>query len=168
MKHLLAIAILALLSCACSTTKPQPAVVTVQDSVRTETRYEFVERIDTVLIVLPQQTVERIVVDTTSTLENAYAKTTATILPNGVLFHNLITKQTPVPVPTKNTIFRYDSVAYQVKETPVPYPVEVEVCRLTFWQQAQIYGFRALIVFLAITAAIRYRKKILNLVRRFI
>ena len=116
-----------------------------QDSIRTEIKYKLIESIDTVFITLPPQTVERTSPDTTSTLENDYAKTTATILPNGLLFHNLETKQTPVPVPAKKTEEQRDSIVYQGKEVPVPYPVEVEVNRLTWAQQAQIYGFRVLV-----------------------
>lgn len=168
MRHILTIAFFALLVCSCATTKPRTTVVPTQDSIRTEIKYKLIESIDTVFITIPPQTVERTSPDTTSTLENDYAKTTATILPNGLLFHNLETKQTPVPVPAKKTEEQRDSIVYQGKEVPVPYPVEVEVNRLTWAQQAQIYGFRVLVALLLVGAAIRYRKKILGIVRRFI
>lgn len=168
MRRFLPIAILAAIVCSCATTKPTATVVPTQDSIRTEIRYKLIESIDTVFITLPPQTVERTSPDTTSTLENDYAKTTATILPNGLLFHNLETKQTPVPVPTKKTEAQRDSVVYREKEVPVPYPVEVEVNRLSWMQQAQIYGFRVLVAILLLGAAVRYRKKIFQFVRRFI
>ena len=154
--------ILAAIVCSCATTKPTATVVPTQDSIRTEIRYKLIESIDTVFITLPPQTAERTTPDTTSTLENDYAKTTATILPNGMLFHNL------VPVPTKKTEAQRDSVVYREKEVPVPYPVEVEVNRLSWMQQAQIYGFRVLVAILLLGAAVRYRKKIFQFVRRFI
>ena len=168
MRRFLPIAILAAIVCSCATTKPTATVVPTQDSIRTEIRYKLIESIDTVFITLPPQTVERTSPDTTSTLENDYAKTTATILPNGLLFHNLETKHTPVPVPTKKTEAQRDSVVYREKEVPVPYPVEVEVNRLSWMQQAQIYGFRVLVAILLLGAAVRYRKKIFQYVRRFI
>lgn len=168
MRRFLPIAILAAIVCSCATTKPTATVVPTQDSIRTEIRYKLIESIDTVFITLPPQTAERTTPDTTSTLENDYAKTTATILPNGMLFHNLETKQTPVPVPTKKTEAQRDSVVYREKEVPVPYPVEVEVNRLSWMQQAQIYGFRVLVAILLLGAAVRYRKKIFQFVRRFI
>lgn len=168
MRHLLTIAFLTLLVSSCATTKPRTTIVSTQDSIRTEIKYKLIESIDTVFITLPPQTVERTSPDTTSTLENDYAKTTATILPNGMLFHNLETKQTPVPVPAKKTEEQRDSIVYQEKEVPVPYPVEVEVNRLSWMQQAQIYGFRVLVAILLLGAAVRYRKKIFQFVRRFI
>lgn len=168
MRRFLPIAILAAIVCSCATTKPTATVVPTQDSIRTEIRYKLIESIDTVFLTLPPQTAERTTPDTTSTLENDYAKTTATILPNGMLFHNLETKQTPVPVPIKKTEAQRDSVVYREKEVPVPYPVEVEVNRLSWMQQAQIYGFRVLVAILLLGAAVRYRKKIFQFVRRFI
>lgn len=168
MRHILTIAFLALLVCSCATTKRTPTVVTTRDSVRTEIKYKLIERIDTVLVTLPPQSVERMTADTTSTLETDYAKSTATILPNGLLFHNLETKQSPVPVPTKKTEESRDSVAYVEKEIPVPYPVETEVNRLTWFQQAQIYGCRVLVALLAVLALVRYRRGIIAFVRRFI
>lgn len=168
MKQFLTIAFFALLVCSCATTKHSPTVVTTRDSERTEIQYKLIERIDTVIVTLPPQVAERTTPDTTSTLENDYAKSTATILPNGLLFHNLETKQKPVPVPTKKTEEQRDSVVYREKEIPVPYPVEVEVNRLTWLQQAQIYGFRILVAIVAAVALVRYRKKIFAFVRRFI
>lgn len=168
MKHLLTFAVLLALVCSCATQKHLPTVVTTQDSTRTEVRTEIIERIDTVYVSLPPQKSERTTPDTTSTLENDYAKSTATILPNGLLYHDLETKQQPVPVPVKNTTERRDSIMERKVEVPVPYPVEVEVNRLTWWQQAQIYGCRLLVALLALGAIIRYRKPILVLIRRFL
>ncbi len=168
MRHLLTIAIFALLVCSCATTKPKTTIVSTRDSVRTETKYERIERIDTVFVSLPHQTAERTTADTTSTLENDYAKSTASILPNGLLFHNLETKQKPVPVPSKKVEEHKDSIVYREVEVPKPYPVEVEVNRLTWAQQAQIYGCRVLVALIAIFALVRYRKGIFAIVRRFI
>lgn len=168
MRHLLTVAIFATLVCSCATTRPRPTIVTTRDSIITETKYELIERIDTVFVTLPAQTAERTTADTTSTLETDFAKSTASILPNGLLYHNLETKQQPVPVPSKKVEERKDSVVYREKEVPMPYPVEVEVNRLTWAQQAQIYGFRILVALIAIFALVRYRRGIFAIVRRFI
>lgn len=168
MRHIPVIAFLALLVCSCATTKHAPTVVTTRDSIVTETHYELIERVDTVYVTLPAETAERTTPDTTSTLENTYAKSTASILPNGLLFHNLETKPQPVPVPVKNSTERRDSIMERRIEVPVPYPVETEVNVLTWWQQAQIYGFRVVVALLAIFALVRYRKRIFAIVRRFI
>lgn len=168
MRHLLTVAIFATLVCSCATTRLRPTIVTTRDSIITETKYELIERIDTVFVTLPAQTAERTTADTTSTLETDFAKSTASILPNGLLYHNLETKQQPVPVPSKKVEERKDSVVYREKEVPMPYPVEVEVNRLTWAQQAQIYGFRILVALIAIFALVRYRRGIFAIVRRFI
>ena len=99
-------------------------------------------------------------------MENDYAKSTATILPNGLLYHDLETKPQPVPVPVKNTSEERDSVMVREVEIPVPYPVEVEVNRLTWFQQAQIYGCRILVALLALGLIIRNRKGIMAFISR--
>lgn len=129
-------------------------------------RYKLIESIDTVFVTLPQQTVERMTRDTTSTLENDYAKSTAKILPDGLLYHDLETKPQPVPVSVKSTREERDSSMIREVETPVPYPVEVEVNRLTWLQQAQIYGCRIMVALLALGLIIRYRKDLLAFIIR--
>lgn len=166
MKHLTILASLLCLLCSCATQRKTAIPVPVNDSTRVEVRYKLIESIDTVFVTLPPQTVERTTPDTTSTLENDYAKSTATILPNGLLYHDLETKPQPVPVPVKNTSEERDSVMVREVEIPVPYPVEVEVNRLTWFQQAQIYGCRILVALLALGVIIRNRKGIMAFISR--
>lgn len=151
---------------SCATQYKAVAPLTVSDSVRGEVRYKTIERIDTVFVTLPPQTMERITFDTTSTLENDYAKSTASILPNGLLSHRLEAKQQPVPVPVKNKSEQRDSVVIREVEIPVPYPVKVEVNHLTWVQQAQIHGFQALVAIVALWLIIRNRKGILVFISR--
>lgn len=166
MKRLPIILALLLFVSSCATQQKAVAPLTVSDSTRVEVRYKTIERIDTVFVTLPPQTMERITPDTTSTLENDYAKSTASIRPNGLLAHRLETKQQPIPVPVKNKSEQRDSVAIREVEIPVPYPVEVEVNHLTWFQQVQIFGFRVLVAIAALGLIIRYRKGILAFISR--
>lgn len=166
MRRFLIIAVLALLVCSCATQRKTAVPLPTKDSTNVEVRYKLIERIDTVLTTLPPQTAERTTNDTTSTLENDYAKSTASILPNGLLYHNLETKPQPIPVPVKNKSEERDSVRTREVEVPVPYPVEVEVNRLTWFQQAQIYGCRILVALLALGLIIHYRKGIMAFISR--
>lgn len=166
MKRLTILAPILCLLCSCATQRNAAAPLTANDSTMVRVRYKLIESIDTVFVTLPQQTVERMTRDTTSTLENDYAKSTAKILPDGLLYHDLETKPQPVPVPVKSTREERDSSMIREVETPVPYPVEVEVNRLTWLQQAQIYGCRIMVALLALGLIIRYRKDLLAFIIR--
>lgn len=166
MKCLTILASVLFLLCSCATQHKTAVPLLSNDSTRVEVRYKFIERIDTVFVTLPQQTVERTTKDTISTLENDYAKSTAKILPDGLLYHDLETKQQPVPVPVKSTSEERDSVMVREVEIPVPYPVEVEVNHLTWLQQTQIYGCRILVAIIALGMIIRYRKGLLAFISR--
>lgn len=160
------IAALTFFVCSCATLRKTTVPLPIKDSTNVEVRYKLIEQIDTVFATLPPQTAERTTNDTTSTLENDYAKSTASILPNGLLYHSLETKPQPIPIPVKNTREERDSVRTREVEVPVPYPVEVEVNRLTWFQQAQIYGCRILVALLALGLIIRYRKGIMAFISR--
>lgn len=166
MKRLTILAPILCLLCSCATQRNAAVPLTANDSTMVRVRYKLIESIDTVFVTLPQQTVERMTRDTTSTLENDYAKSTAKILPDGLLYHDLETKPQPVPVPVKSTIEERDSSMIREVETPVPYPVEVEVNHLTWLQQAQIYGCRIMVALLALGLIIRYRKDLLAFIIR--
>lgn len=162
---LLYVAVSVFLVCSCSTARRTAVIVTAHDSLRSETQYKYVERIDTVLVTLPRQTAECITPDTTSTLETDFALSTATVRADGSLRHTLETKPQSVPVPSKTTAERKDSIVYREVEVPVPYPVTEEVNRLTWWQQAQIYGCRVMVALFVLLAIVRCRKKILPFIR---
>lgn len=166
MKRLTILALILCLLCSCATGRKAAVPLPVNDSTMVRVRYKLIESIDTVFVTLPQQTVERTTRDTTSTLENDYAKSTAKILPDGLLYHDLETKPQPVPVSVKSTREERDSSMIREVETPVPYPVEVEVNRLTWLQQAQIYGCRIMVALLALGLIIRYRKDLLAFIIR--
>lgn len=151
---------LCLLSCGSSRKVVEQANTQEKDSVRFQTVTVFVK--DTVLLEIPAQSSERETRDSTSHLENDYATSDATIMPDGSLFHNLKTKQQKKPVQIEKPVQRTDSIVYRVRtETKIK-----EVPRkLTWFQQTQIYGFRALIVILLIIYTIKRIKRRIRVLR---
>ena len=113
---------------ACSVVRP---VIQPTDSTRVEVRYETVTVHDTAYVDLPV-IVEKIqTLDTTSTLENDYAKSEATVTA-GILSHSLETKPAQLPVPVEKEIVYRDSIVF--RDRVVTEVKEVER-QLTFWQQ---------------------------------
>lgn len=132
-----------------------------QDSIHVETR-KIVEYIhDTVFIEIPAQSERNHTQDSTSHLENDYAKSDARIEQDGSLFHSLETKPQKKPVPVERPVEYRDSIVYRDRKVKVAVPVERE---LTWWQQTQIKGFWIAIIIVIFTS----RKKIFSLIRRYI
>jgi hypothetical protein len=120
--------ILSLLSCvACSVSRQ----VTPSENTRVEVRTETVIQQDTVFLELP--VIARVVetLDTASTIENKYAKSTASVS-NGVLAHSLSTKAVKEPVIVDRQVVYRDSLVYVDKVREVKVEVEKP---LTVWQQ---------------------------------
>ncbi|MBR0244932.1 MAG: hypothetical protein IJQ61_09375 [Bacteroidales bacterium] len=130
--QILLLSLAALASAACGAVRRTSPSVT--DSTRVEVRTETVTLHDTAYVELPV-IVERIAtLDTTSTLENIYAKSEATVTA-GILHHSLETKAVKVPVEVKTQIVYRDSLVYRDRvETRT---VEVER-QLTWWQKAKM------------------------------
>ena len=121
--------ILSLLSCAACSVYRQAAPA---ESSRVEVRTETVIRKDTVFLELP--VIEKVVetLDTASTIENKYAKSTASVS-NGVLAHSLATKAVKEPVTVDRQIVYRDSLVYV--DRVVPQLVEKE---LSGWQKFKL------------------------------
>ena len=139
------------LSVACSTIKQ----VTAREQTTVEIRTETVYVPDTVFVELPR-IVERVqTLDTTSVLENKYAKSEAQVS-NGVLAHSLELKPVREPAIVQKQIVYKDSVI--VKEVDVDHYIEMPAA-LTPWQSFKIklggYAF-ALIIILIVCAAIYF------------
>lgn len=122
------------------------------DSVRVEVRDSIVERIDTAYITLPVEVVRNVTRDTFSRVETAYAISTARI-DSGFLWHDIITKETPVKVLTKTITEWRDSIIYRDKVMEVRDVVQVK-SEPTKWQKFQQRGFWVLLAFGAVAAAI--------------
>ena len=125
--HLFSLLLLLAAASACGAARPLANTV---DSTRVEVRYETVTVHDTAYVELPV-IVEKIqTLDTTSTLENDYAKSEATVTA-GILSHSLETKPVKLPVKIDRVTVYKDSLVYRdrvVKET-----IEIEK-KLSAWQ----------------------------------
>ncbi len=142
MKNFLPLFLL-LAASSCGTVRTLP---TVSDSTRVEVRTETVTSTDTVFVSLPQ-IVERVaVLDTSSVLENEFAKSEASVSA-GVLSHSLEVKpvRRPVAVETK-TVYR-DSLVYV--DRAVTETVEVEK-PLTRWQRLRLDAGTAALILIVI------------------
>ena len=131
MKFALPLLLLSLLAAsACSTVRPLPST----DSTKVEVRYETKTIHDTAFVELPV-IVERVAtLDTSSVLENKYAKSAASVS-GGILTHSLETKPVREPVRVEKQIVYRDSLVFRDKVQTVT--VEVEK-KLTWWQTLQM------------------------------
>ena len=121
--------ILSLLSCAACSVYRQAAPA---ESSRVEVRTETVLQKDTVFVELP--VIEKVVetLDTASTIENKYAKSTASVS-NGILTHSLSTKAVKEPVIVDKQIVYRDSLVYV--DRVVPQLIEKQ---LSGWQKFKL------------------------------
>lgn len=137
-----AVLVTAFFVCSCSVQKPQPSS-NQTDSVRVEYRERLV--IDTVSVIVPKE-IERIVTrDTSSHLENEYAKSDASVS-EGFLSHTLESKPQTIRVPVTVTV--HDTVVVERSAETVVETVEVER-EPTFWEQL---FFRLGILFVVLAA----------------
>lgn len=149
---------------SCSTAKPK-----VVERVITEVRTETTFITDTLFVPLPAQSEKIITRDSISTLETDYATSTAKILSDGSLFHDLKNKERKLSVPFLKPVKSKDSIVYRDKEVPVPIPVPVEVPQpLTAWQRFQLRGFWALLIVLVLVKRKGFFSILMWFVRKFL
>ena len=115
---------------ACSTVRPLPST----DSTKVEVRTETVTVHDTAFVELPVIIEKVATLDTTSTLENKFARSEASVSA-GILSHTLETKPVQLPVHVETKIVYKDSLVY--RDQVQTQTVEVEK-KLTAWQQAKM------------------------------
>lgn len=165
MKRLLLIAFPCLL-CTCGTQKKIPATVLTDEVNREiEVRYEKIFLTDTVFLEIPRQTASVITPDTTSTLENDFAISKASIDTLGRMHHSLQTKPQKKPVPVSKEVERKDSIVYIDKKIEVPVPIERE---LSWWERTSIRYFPYSLALIILSLLFIFRKPLLTLIRRFI
>ena len=122
--------LLALGVVACGTVRPVTGVDSTKVEVRTETRYVH----DTAYVELPVIIEKVATLDTTSTLENTYAKSRA-IVTAGILHHSLETKPVSVPVKVETKEVVRDSIVF--RDRIQTQTVEVEK-KLNWWQKLKL------------------------------
>ena len=115
---------------ACSTVRQLPST----DSTKVEVRTETVTVHDTAYVELPVIIEKVATLDTTSTLENKFARSEASVSA-GILSHTLETKPVQLPVQVETKIVYKDSLVY--RDRVQTQTVEVEK-KLTAWQHAKM------------------------------
>ena len=122
--------LLALGVVACGTVRP----VTGVDSTKVEVHTETVIQHDTAYVELPVIVEKVSTLDTTSTLENTYAKSEA-VVTAGILHHSLETKPVSIPVKVETKTVYRDSLVF--RDRVQTQTVEVEK-KLNWWQQLKL------------------------------
>ena len=115
---------------ACSTVRQLPST----DSTKVEVRTETVTVHDTAYVELPVIIEKVATLDTTSTLENKFARSGASVSA-GILSHTLETKPVQLPVQVETKIVYKDSLVYRNRVQTQTLEVEK---KLTAWQQAKM------------------------------
>lgn len=134
------------------------------DSTRVEVRTITQTVHDTAYIELPVFIERNVTKDTTSTLENPYAKSEASIT-DGLLSHSLQTKPTRQPVKIEKEIVYRDSIVFRDRTETVTVEVEKE---LTKWQSFKMKtGGKtlAILIIAIVTAALYLFLKFKNLIK---
>ena len=122
--------LLALGVVACGTVRP----VTGVDSTKVEVHTETVIQHDTAYVELPVIVEKVATLDTTSTLENTYAKSEA-VVTAGILHHSLETKPVSIPVKVETKTVYRDSLVFRDRVQTLT--VEVEK-KLNWWQKLKL------------------------------
>lgn len=162
----MALAIFAVLVASCGSSRHAATSIETHDSTKVEVRTELIETIDTVYVELPKQSEMVAVKDTSSHLENDLAVSDASIDALGFLHHSLKTKpRGRLPVPSKNTKERRDSIVYRDKYVYIEKPVYVEA-ELNAWQRFRLRGFWALLAAIACWIVWKNKARILSLILR--
>ena len=134
------------------------------DSTRVEVRTITQTVNDTAYIELPVFIERNVTKDTTSTLENPYAKSEASIT-DGLLSHSLQTKPTRQPVKIEKEIVYRDSIVFRDRTETVTVEVEKE---LTKWQSFKMKTggtTLAILIIAIVTAALYLFLKFKNLIK---
>lgn len=125
-----AILAFALLLSACGVARP----VLESDNTKVEVKTVVERVVDTAYVELPVIVEKVATFDTTSVLENKYAKSEA-IVSGGVLTHSLATKPVREPVKVEKEIVYRDSLVYRDRVVKEDIYIEKE---LTFWQKFRL------------------------------
>ncbi|MBQ7517614.1 MAG: hypothetical protein IJU13_04215 [Bacteroidales bacterium] len=127
--YILALAFLIAYAAACGAARP---AVTLRDSVRVEIRERVVR--DTAVVTLPPVVIEKVVADTVSHIESAYASSEAAIR-GGCLHHSLTssgkTVRVPVTVTVHDTLIverNAETIYVDVPRQPTKWESFLEVC----------------------------------------
>ncbi len=148
--------LLLLAASACGTVRTLPS----SDSTRVEVRTEVKTVHDTAYLELPVIVDRVVTVDTSSVLENKYAKSEASVS-GGVLSHSLETKPVKQPVIVESREIVRDSIVY--RDRIVKEDIYIEKS-LTRWQKFRL-GLGGATILLIAFAILYFMFNLLNLKR---
>lgn len=120
-----------------------------KDSVRVETHYVTIERVDTQVVELPIEVYRNVTRDTLSVVSTKYAISTARI-DSGFLWHD-IRNTGSVQVLTKTVTEYRDSIIYRDKVVTNTIQVDKP---LTKWQRFQKHGFWLLLALFVVAVTL--------------
>ena len=167
MKHIVLVIVAVLVIISCRTSKNLTTQEYKRDSVRIEYRERTVFVPDTVFFEIPRQTAERTTADSISLLENDYAVSEVHLNRDGTFSHFLNSKPQTKLIRTKRRIEYLDSIIYRDKWHDSRQSMTKYVPhKRSWWEQAQIYGFWAAIIFLAIIYRKWIYKAVIGLILR--
>ena len=159
---------------SCGTHRKSVELIT-KDSVQTDIQTRVETRIewkhDTVYFEIPSQGSERTTLDTISSLNNDFARSTAKILPDGSLYHDLYTipqkiaKETDIPIEHKDSVRTEIQYKYIAKTEKIPEYIEKE---LNLWQRICIKGFPISILLILIFLAWKFRSPLISTLNKVI
>lgn len=129
---------------SCGICKPKP-VIEYRDSIRVEYRDRIVH--DTATFEIPVIVEKNVTRDTSSHLENPYAKSDA-VVSNGLLWHSLESKPQTIYIPVEVPVT--DTLIVEKEAQTIYVEKEVEK-KLTWWQSFRIDAFWWLILALILT-----------------
>lgn len=164
MRFLIFLFSLFILVCSCSK-KVVPPVIENNDSTNVEIRYTKIFIKDTVTIKVPEQSAKQTTKDSSSYLETDFATSTARILEDGTLYHDIKNKVQEIPIETEKEIESRDTTIYKEKKVSVPVPVEKE---LSWREQTSIKWFPYLLGLCVLVLVYLIRKPLITLIKRYI
>lgn len=168
MRRLLTIACATMILSSCGSSRHAATSIETHDSTKVEVRTERIETIDTVYVELPKQSETVAVKDTSSHLENDVAVSDASVDALGFLHHSLKTKpRGRLPVPSKSTKERRDSIVYRNKYVYIEKPVYVEA-ELNAWQKFKLRGFWVLAAMVGGYVVWKYRKHLFRALTKLV
>lgn len=141
----------------CSIFKPKVIERTIK-----EIEYRDREVHDTAYFTIPQFIEKNVTTDTSSVLENPYARSEA-IVEHGLLRHSLESIPQVIPVPV--TVHVTDTI---YKESEVITEIQEVEKKLSWWQKARIDSFWWLLLGLLGFAGWAFRKPLLGLIKMII
>lgn len=118
-----------------------PATNSVKSVTNVSVRTEYIY--DTLYYQLPASEKSIVTKDTISTIQNEYNISTA-ILSNGLLYHNLVSKDIKIPIEVRQEIITKDSIVYVDKIKTETIEVEKP---LTFFHRFVIVALLVIVLF---------------------